>query len=153
MQNRTEEIIELLRSKNRCLDRLMAETRAFLAIPLESLVAESESGRGPLATYEEARATIIRTLELHDGKIGALIAGLSPSEKTPAFLDDTREEMRRNERLILSVFNADDVVFRKIGDAQNQILKLIQENRKSRDILGKFKSSPIQTGEGMDTTL
>ena len=49
--------------------------------------------------------------------------------------------------------NADDIVFRKIAEAQGQITKLIQENRKSREILGKFKSAPASTGEEMDTTL
>ena len=153
MENRPEEILELLRSKNRCLDRLMAETRAFLAVPIEALVSENAANAGPLSSYEEARTSIIRTLEFHDRKISALIAELPASEKSPEFVAKAREEMERNERLIVSVFNADDVVFRKIGDAQNQIVKLMQENRKSRNLLGKFKSAQGQTGEGMDTTL
>ena len=153
MENRSQEILELLRSKNRCLDRLMGETREFLAVPLEKLVTEGDAKVGALATYENARKAIIRTLELHDGKIGELIAALAPAEKAPEFLGEVREEMLKNERLIISVFNADDVVFRKIGDAQSQIIKLIQENRKSRDLLGKFKSAQGQTGEGMDKTL
>jgi hypothetical protein len=153
MEKRSEEILELLQSKNRCLDRLMAETRAFLAIPIEALVAEGQEKTGPLTTYEEARTSIIRTLELHDRKISELIAELPKNEKTPVFVEAARAEMQKNERLILSVFNADDIVFRKIGDAQAQIIKLMQENRKSRDILGKFKSASGQTGEGMDTTL
>lgn len=153
METRSDEILELLRSKNRCLDRLMAETRTFLAVPLEALVAEGNSKKGPLTVYEDARGAIIRTLELHDGKIAGLIANLASAERTPDFLDAIREEMFRNEKLIVSVFNADDVVFRKIGEAQSQILKLIQENRKSRDLLGKFKSAQTSTGEGMDTTL
>ena len=131
----------------------MGETREFLAVPIEKLVTEGDAETGALATYESARRSIIRTLELQDGKISELIAALSPTEKSEPFLASVREEMLRNERLIVSVFNADDVVFRKIGDAQGQILKLIQENRKSRDLLGKFKSAQSQTGEGMDKTL
>ncbi len=153
MEKRSDEILELLRSKNRCLDRLMAETRAFLAATLEALVAEAGEKTGPLTTYEEARDSIIQTIALHDRKIAELINGLPAAERIPEFIAAAREEMRRNERLISSVFNADDVVFRKIGDAQGQILKLIQENRKSRDLLGKFKSASGQTGEGMDKTL
>lgn len=152
-ENKSEEILELLRSKNRCLDRLMGETRTFLAVPLETLVTEADAQQGSLSRYEDARASIIRTLELHDGKIADLIAKLVPTERTPAFLDATREEMNRNKKLIVTVFNADDVVFRKIAEAQSQVLKLIQENRKSRDLLVKFKSGQAPTGEGMDTTL
>lgn len=153
METRSAEILELLRSKHRCLERLNAETRAFLAVPLEALVAETEARPGPLAAYEAARTSILRTLELHDGRIGDLVAGIPDSERTPEFLAAVRDEMTKNERLILGVFNADDVVFRKIGDAKAQIQKLIQENRKSRALLGKFKSAPERTGEGMDTTL
>jgi hypothetical protein len=153
MESRSEEILELLRTKNRCLDRLMAETRAFLAVSPEKLVDEAGSDTGPLALYEEARRAILKTLELHDSRIGDLIAGLPASARTPEFIALVREEMHRNERLIISIFNADDVVFRKIAQAQAQITKLIQENRKSRDLLGKFKSVPAATGEEMDTTL
>jgi len=153
MEKRSEEILELLRSKNRCLDRLTIETRAFLAVSIDALVSEPSASLGPLAVYEEARATIIQTLQLHDRKIADLIAALPVAERSEGFLAEVRSEMQRNERLIIGVFNADDVVFRKIADAQGQILKLIQENRKSRDILGKFKSSQAPTGEGMDKTL
>jgi hypothetical protein len=153
MEKKSAEILELLRSKNHCLDRLMGETRTFLAAPLADLVLDSEDAPGPLSAYEGAREKIIRTLELHDKKIGELIAALRPSEKTPDFTAAAREEMLRNERLILSVFNADDVVFRKIGDAQNQILRLIRENKKNRDIFEKFKSIPGHVGEEMDQTL
>jgi hypothetical protein len=153
MEKRSDEILELLRSKNRCLDRLMAETRTFLAVPVEALVSEVGSKIGPLTTYEDARASIIRMIELLDQNIAGLIQGLLSVERTPEFIASTREEIQRNERLIISVFNADDIVFRKIGDAQGQITKLIQENRKSRDLLGKFKSASGQTGEGMDKTL
>jgi len=153
MENRSQEIIDLLRSKSRCLDRLMAETRAFLAVPIEKLIVDTEGKSGPLSAYEEARATIIRMLELHDGKIAELVDAFPKEDRTPEFIANVRDEMLKNERLIVSVFNADDVVFRKIAEAQSQILKLIQENRKSRDLLGKFKSTQAATGEGMDTTL
>lgn len=153
MNDRREEILELLRLKNRCLDRLMAETRAFLSVAPETLVAEKPEDQGPLAAYEGARATILRTLELHDRRISDLIAELPATERTPEFLAVARDEMAQNERLIVAVFNADDIVFRKIADAQAQITKLIQENRKSREILNKFKSASGQTGEEVDRTL
>jgi hypothetical protein len=131
----------------------MSETRTFLATPLETLILDKEGASGPLSAYEEARSSIIRMLELHDKKISELVDAFPKTERTPEFVSSVREEMLKNEKLIVSVFNADDIVFKKIGEAQNQILKLIQENRKSRDLLGKFKSSPTPTGEEMDTTL
>ena len=152
-EHRSEEILELLRSKNRCLEKLGGETRAFLSAPLESLVVESEGRPGPLSRYEEARSSLVHALELHDRTIGELVSVLSPEERTPELLRDVREEMLRNERLIVGIFNADDVVFRRIAEAQSEVLKLLHETRRARDLLGKFRSSPAPTGEGMDRTL
>lgn len=153
METSSTEILELLRIKNRCLDRLMLETRTFLATPIEALITENAEQSGPLLAYEAARAAIIETIQMHDRKINDLITALCPEDKTPDFLQSAKAEVAQNERLIISVFNADDVVFRKIGDAQAQLLKLIQERRKSREKLSRFKSTSAPTGEEMDTTL
>jgi hypothetical protein len=153
MEKKSEEILDLLKSKNRCLDRLMAATKIFLAAPLEAIVSEESAERNPLDIYENARTTIIQALELHDNTIQKMIATLSKEDRTPELIDAVRNEVLKNERLIVSVFNADDVVFKKIGSAQNQISKLIQENRKSNEILSRFKSAQVQTGEEMDQTV
>ncbi len=153
-EKRTEEVLGLLRSKNRSLERLMEATRVFLAQPIELLVVEPEPTRAPLGVYENERATIIKLLEFHDRKINSLIAEMSPKEKSPAFLEQVRAELAANERLIGAVFNADDNVFARIREAQTQITRLMQENRKSRELLSKFKSAQtVATGEGMDQTL
>lgn len=146
---KTEEILSLLSSKNRCLDRLMEATRIFLASPLENLVSNDT----PLTKYEDERLTVIRTLELHDKQINILISKLTREEKNFSFMESVRRELLQNERLIQSVFNADDMVFARIREAQSQITKLIQENRKSGELLSKFKSGSTPTGEGMDKTL
>jgi hypothetical protein len=154
--SKNEEILSLLRSKNRCLDRLMEATREFLRQPTESLIArgdDSETATTPLSVYEDERGTIVRTLELHDRRINAVINELTPADKTEAFLSEVKAELLSNERLIAAVFNADDIVFARIQEAQTQITKLMTENRKSREILSKFKSAGQATGEEMDRTL
>lgn len=154
---KTQEILSLLQTKNRCLDRLMDATRVFLASPLETLVvngtAVNEEIRTPLTVYEDERLTIIRTLELHDKHVNTLIAELSPADKGPEFLEAIHAVLLENERLIQAIINADDMVFRRIREAQDQIIKLVQESRKSGEILSKFKSGSLPTGEGMDKTL
>lgn len=152
----TEEILGLLKSKNRCLDRLMEATRIFLASPLENLIlneAPASENITPLTVYEEERLAILRTLDLTDKEINTLISNLSNEDKTPSFMDSVRAELQQNERLIHSVLNADDMVFTRIREAQGQITKLIHENRKNGDLLSKFKSGSAPTGEGMDKTL
>lgn len=153
MENKSLEIVSLLQTKNRCLDRLMESTRSFLHAPLESLVIDRGGLDTPLSLYENERGAIIQTLELHDRRINLLIGEMSPLDKTPALMEAVRAELMQNEKLIISVFNADDIVFARIREAQSQITKLITENRKSKDILSKFKSGQLATGDGMDTTL
>ncbi len=154
---KTAEILSLLQSKNRCLDRLMEATRAFLAAPLENLIvtdpAIEATTKTPLGIYEDDRLAVIRTLELHDKQINSLISDLTSAEKTFAFMESVRAELLANERLIQSVLNADDMVFTRIREAQGQITKLLHENRKSGELLSKFKSGSTPTGEGMDKTL
>jgi len=154
---KTTEILDLLQSKNRCLDRLMEATRSFLAAPIETLIIldeqASDKTRTPLMVYEEERLAIIRTLELHDKQVNTLIGHLTTEEKSFAFMESVRAELLENERLIQTVINADDMVFGRIREAQGQITKLLQENRKSGEILSKFKSGSKPTGEGMDKTL
>ncbi len=153
----TQEILQLIQSKNRCLVRLMDATRVFLNSPIEMLILQSaelsETIKTPLDHYEIERQSIIRTIELHDKKINSLISQMKPPEKTKDFLDQVRSELQKNEKLISSLFNADDMVFARIREAQGQITKLIHENRKSGEILSKFKSGTLATGEGMDKTL
>jgi hypothetical protein len=154
--SKNDEILSLLKSKNRCLERLMEATREFLRQPLDVLIArgdESEIPTTPLSVYEDERAAIIRTLEMHDRKINELISALDPAQKTEAFIADVKAELLGNERLILGVFNADEIVFQRIREAQSQITKLMVENGKSRAILSKFKSAGQPTGEEMDRTL
>lgn len=147
------EILSLLQTKNRCLDRLMDSTQAFLSAPLETLIMGDEGSETPLTLYENERTSVIQTLEMHDRRIHTLISNIGSTKKTPEFMESVKAELLQNERLITAVFNADDIVFSRIRDAQAQIAKLLQENRKSGDLLSKFKSGAGGTGEGMDKTL
>lgn len=153
--NSNIEILILLQSKNRCLERLLDATSLFLSCPLESLILTDGSAdlAPPLAKYEAERNSVIKTLELHDRTINSLTAALTAEEKTPSFLNQVRNELLQNEKLITSVVNADEIVFKRIQDAQTQIAKLVNETRKTGDMLSKFKSASTTTGEGMDKTL
>jgi hypothetical protein len=149
-----EEILLLLESKNRCLDRLQEATREFLRHPLEELVLPEEDGeKSALALYEDERTLIIHTLQLHDRRIADLVERLAPESRTEAFLARVRDAMKTHERGIAAVFNADDVVFARIREAQAQITRLVAEGRKSREILSRFKSASPITGEEVDRTL
>ncbi len=149
----TEEILSLVRSKNRCLERLMEVTQSFLQCPFEKMT-EGNEGCSALDIYDRERVSVIRTLELYDRKLNELIAILTPELKTQEFITAVKIEMQKNERLLTSVFNADDIVFRRISEARERVAQQLIENRKSKDTLNKFKSTWIsESGEGVDQTL
>lgn len=149
----TEEILSLVRSKNRCLERLMEATHSFLQCPIEK-ITDGEEGSSALDLYDRERVSVIRTLELYDRKLSDLIAALTAEQKTADFISSVKVEMIKNERLLTSVFNADDIVFRRISDARERVAQLMIENRKGRENLNKFKSTWVsEGGDGVDKTL
>ena len=79
--SKNEEILYLLRSKNRCLDRLMEATRVFLREPIEALVGDVPTESNPLSAYENERNAIVRTLEMHDRRINDLIGELTAEDR------------------------------------------------------------------------
>lgn len=149
----TEEILSLVRSKNRCLERLMEATQSFLQCPIEQ-IADGEEGSSALELYDRERVAVIRTLELYDRKLNDLIATLTAEQKTAEFIAAVKVEMAKNEQLLTSVFNADDIVFRRISDARERVAQLMIENRKGRETLNKFRSTWVsENGDGVDRTL
>jgi hypothetical protein len=151
--SKPDEILSLLRSKTRCLERLMAATHDFLKVSPEALLSPSVNGQDALSIYEKERETIVKTVELHDRRISDLIASLGDAEKNPSLAQEASKEMSAIEKLITHVFNADDVVFERIRQAQEHVSRMASESRKNADILSRFKSAPNKTGDGMDTTL
>ena len=151
------EILSLIRSKNRCLDRLMQVTRDVLTLD-ESRWLELPKGERctPLETYDRERIAVTRALELFDGKLNELIPQLTADQKRGLPIEEVKAEMHKNEILLHAIFSADDIVFRKLGELQKRVTVQLTENRKSRELLTKFRSQWVteaSSGESVDTTL
>ena len=142
MSDGQNEILSLLRSKNRCLERLSDSTQAFIASPIDQIAENAEkTNQNPLENYEQERESALKALELYDRKVNEAIASL-PSDKLSAeFQIEAKAELVKNERLIIEALQNDDAVFAKIEEARTRLAQLMNENRKSRDILSKFKSA------------
>lgn len=156
MNEALDEILSLLRSKNRCLERLQTSTHAFIASPIEQIAEKADQAKkNPLESYERERASALKALELYDRKVNQAISAL-PSDKLSAeFQIHAKAELAKNESLILAALQDDDTVFAKIEEARTRLAQLMNENRKSREILSKFKSAKgvNPAGEEVDQEL
>jgi hypothetical protein len=155
MTPNSEEILSLVRSKNRCLERLMAVTQEVLTLSDEKLLEkEMKSNNSPLDIYDRERIAVTRSIELFDGKISEVISSLTIEEKQSGLIEVLKAEMHKSELLLESIFSADDIVFKKINDMQKLVSNQLMENRKSREMLSKFRSQWVpEAGDEVDTTL
>jgi len=153
MNSKTDEILSHLRSKNRCLENLLDATQRFLSLPIEEL-AENAIDRtvDPLAVYERERTSSLKALDLYDRKINEMISALSSDSLPSSFQSAAKNELLTNEKLINAIFKADDVVFEKIQTAQSRLSKIMQETRKGKETLSKFKSIS-ESGNSVDQKL
>ena len=150
----TTEVLSLLRSKNRCLEKLKSATARFLEHPLEAIVVPVP-GDDPLEKFDEERMSIVRAIELYDRKVDEILRNLPrASIKSENFVNEAREIMAEGQLLLAEVLATDETVFARIREAQNRVQKLGVDSRRSKETLSKFKSSWVtENGEEMDQTL
>ncbi len=153
------EILSLIQSKNRCLVRLMEVTQQLIALSAEEMLESAPNGvntrpNAPIDLYDRERTSTVKTLELIDREITHQISLIDGDTKKNTNFAPIQREMDRSEQLLNSIFGADDVVFQKISVIQRDLAKEIAENRKSREVLAKFRSQQNSpSGEEVDTTL
>jgi hypothetical protein len=138
------------------LERLSDSTREFIASPIDQIAENAEkTNKNPLEAYERERASALKALELYDRKVNDAIASLPSDRLSAEFQIEAKAELAKNETLILNALQNDDAVFAKIEEARTRLAQLISENRKSREILMKFRSAKgeEQAGEEVDQTL
>jgi hypothetical protein len=151
-----EDILSLLRSKSRCLRRLLEAGAKFLAVSDDQLIETDQTKKNDvtLNVYDSEREGIMNALSLYDRKLTDMIQALDPNQRAGNWIEQARAEMVVNEALVLSVLEMDDAVMKKITQAQTKISQKLAENRQSREKVAKFKSTWISDhGDEVDTTL
>lgn len=144
---RCEELLSLLRSKNRCLVRFLEMTEEFWKS------AESGDLDG-LAVFESRRDATLKAIELFDRKIDECSALLRPEDQAPGLADEAKALLAERERLVHRILALDLKIIERIEKERSRMLQEISSARKSRDSLSKFKSSLIaEAGEELDRTL
>lgn len=144
----------LLNSKNRCLERFLALSAAFLQEmdrpPIEGEV-DDLSG---VIRFQSQRDATLKAIDLYDRKISDSVKELSDLDRTPELTRAVEASLARREKLIHEILAIDLKIISRIEIRRNEILKEMSESRKGLDTLKKFKSSWVpESGEELDTKL
>lgn len=138
------DVIKLLKTKNRCLERVLNLSIEFL----------SKNDLAGLEAFQIERAAIFKAIDLYDRKIVEQIALLPAAEKNPAMIAQVSETLREKERLIREVLTQDNELMLRIEEKKQKIVEELSSSRKSHELVGKFKSSWLAAGgEELDKTI
>lgn len=146
-QARSQELLCLLRSKNRCLERFLEVTEEFWS------AAETGHLDG-LSVFESRRDATLKAIELFDRKIDETSALLRPEERDPSLADEARILIEAREVLVHRILGLDLKIIGRIEAERTRLLQDIGHTRRARDTLAKFKSGAgAEGGEELDRTL
>jgi hypothetical protein len=144
------DVLKLLHSKNRCLERFLELSLGFLkSTDQQDFVLSDE-----LVSFQSRRDATLKAMDLYDRKLTEAIGQLPPQQRTPALVQSVKAELTRKETLVLQILDIDLKIMGHIESEKNRILKDMASTRKSKDMLSKFKSTWVaELGEELDTKL
>ena len=141
------EILKLLESKNRCLEKFLNDSENFLA----------STEKGDVSVLQELhnrRETIIKAIQLYDRKITELIQEMPPGEKTTLLIDSVRKVSLAHDHIIQAIIVADQKIALKIEEEKKRLLEELSASDRKKQLTSKFKSKWItESGDQLDGTL
>lgn len=147
MRNPAQEVISLLSSWSRCLERLLELSSKFLT-------RAREGDLSGLQAFHSSRVRFFRAIELYDDKLAELVAGLPAASRAPELRSAIERELRRRERVTRAVLEADQAIMEEISRESARLLEGIASTRRSQAAIARFRSGRVGgSGEGLDRTL
>ncbi|MBC7690403.1 MAG: hypothetical protein H7222_01430 [Methylotenera sp.] len=148
MKTHESPILKLMQSLNRCLEKMLVLSEEFLK------EADARKALPDLTRFEAERETILRGISLFDRKITEAATTLPKDARTSQLISTITTLLDAKMLLVEKIVRVDAAISQKIEEAQAEITKKIQNSRKSKEVLGKFKSTWVnENGEEVDTTL
>lgn len=142
------DVLSLLRSKNRCLEKFLQASTEYLA------QAQRSEELPSLAPFEAARDAILKAIALYDRKISEAVSLLPPGERPASLVEAVKKALDEKEKLIHRILLVDDQIFQRLEDEKTKTLKEIAANNRSAMLAQKFKSTWIPgSGEEIDKKL
>ncbi len=142
------DVLALLRSKNRCLERFLEASREFL------VVHGNDPDLGMLPDLQKSRESALKAIGLFDQKLEETVNLLPEVSRSDELIQAVRNELARKDAIVEQILKVDLELISRIEAAKNAILRDLSSEKRSRDTLGKFKSTWVpSSGEGLDETL
>lgn len=142
------DVTKVLQSKNRCLEKLLELSIAFLNKEC------TEHFHEDLEAFISERDAILKVLDLYDRKVTEAIRALPLAERTPELISQVQLTLNEKDRLIQTIILKDNELTLRIEERKRKLQEDLNASRRSHDLAGKFKSTWVnEPGEGFDTTL
>jgi hypothetical protein len=144
------DVLQLLKSKNRCLKRFLRLSEEFLGAAADG----SDAWMNLLGLFESRRDAAIRNIELHDRKIAQAVDAMPAGERAPELVEAVRAELAAREALVREIVAVDLKIMAGIEEARSRLMREMAGSRVARDRLARFKSTWVpESGEGLDEKL
>jgi hypothetical protein len=161
-----EEVLSLLRAKNRCLERIHALCATFLerwpslanaeAAYSESTESTEFTRSNELARFQQRRESYFHILDLYDKRISDALRcqpkahPLDPinySEKIDAVLEE-------RSQIVRAIMNQDGLIMAELESEKTRLFDELTGTRRNQTLVSKFKSSWVpESGEELDQKL
>src|SRR5262245_37766983 len=123
------EVVKVLESKNRCLQRLLDLSVRFL----------QEGNFDGIGDFVSKRDSILKALDLYDRKISEVISRIPFTDRTPALIAAVQATLSEKDRIIQAIILKDNEITNQIEERKKKLQEEMVASRKSREVVGKFK--------------
>jgi hypothetical protein len=138
------EVLKLLKTQNRCLEKFRSHSEDFLR-------KANQGDFSDLTPFQKHRETILKALSLYDRKLSELISQLLPSERTPDLIATVQKILELKHNLIHSILVIDQQIINQIEQEKKRLITELSTSDKNNQLVRKFKSKWIsEPGETLD---
>ena len=142
-----KDVVSLLKSKNKCLQR-------FLEVSLTFLDQASSQDFSNLQGFQDQREASLKAIDLYDRKITESIALLPQLEHMAELSFAVEELLQRKHQIVAQIVAVDEKIVAQIELEKLRIQRELNQSQKSKDTVGKFKSAWVpNSGDSLDETL
>lgn len=142
------DVLSLLRSKNRCLEKFLQASSEFLTL------ARSSGTLPELPSFEARRDAILKAIDLYDRKVNEAVAGLPRGPRPKELVAAVEISLKEKDTLVHRILAVDEQILQLVEEEKTKVLKEMASNQKRAALTQKFKSSWIpEAGEEIDKKL
>ena len=143
----THDVLRLVDSKTRCLQRFLELTKRFLS------TAENGDFSG-LNAFEIGREAIVKALGMYDRKVNENVIRIPLADRNPTLSHAVQARLNEQGRLLKEIIKIDQHVMVCIEREKNRVQQELINSQKRHELAGRFKSSWMpESGEGLDQKL